>query len=57
MDWAQNHIICKDSFRQRSKLLHLHMFDQYTNSNAEAEHSVLRKESLGVQANGKLYYL
>ena len=33
------------------------MFDRFTNSNAESEHSVLKKKSIGIQANGSFHQL
>ena len=48
---VQNNIISHESFKIRPKLLGLRMFDEFTNSNAEAEHASLKKKSLGVNAN------
>ena len=56
-EWAENHIVCKEDFKSRPRLMNVRMFDRFTNSNAEAEHSALKKKSLGLQANGSLHQL
>ena len=38
------------TFIIRHEVLHLHMFDEYTSSNAGAEYSSLKKSSLGMPA-------
>lgn len=57
IEWAQNHIVCKEAFKQRPQLMNIRMFDRFTNSNAESEHHSLKKKSLGVKANGSLHQL
>ena len=49
--------MCKEAFKLRPEILHVRMFDRYTNSNAEAEHHALKKKSLGLQANSTLHTL
>ena len=51
LHWAQNIILGKESFEIRPTILHIRMFDEYTNSNAESEHAALKKKSLGIQSN------
>lgn len=57
MHTVQNSIICKESFKCRPDIIHVRMFDTYTNSNAESEHHALKKKSLGLQANSTLHTL
>jgi hypothetical protein len=48
LHFIQNSILSKDTFNVCPRLLKLRMFDEFTNSNAESEHSALKKQSLGV---------
>ena len=57
IEWAQNHIVCKESFKKRPELMSVCMFDRFTNSNAESEHCSLKKSSIGLKANGSLHQL
>ena len=50
LHFIQNSILSKDTFNVRPRLLKLRMFDEFTNSNAESEHSALKKQSLGVSS-------
>ena len=54
IEFAQNSIICKASFKRRPELMGVRMFDRFTNSNAEAEHSALKNNSSGLKSNQKL---
>ena len=56
-DWAQNHIVCKEAFKSRPELLSVRMFDRFTNSNAESEHSALKKKSNNISATGSIFKL
>ena len=48
MHYVENIILKKEAFEIRPFLLGTLMFDEFTSSNAEAEHSSLKRPSLGV---------
>ena len=50
----QSTILSHESFCIRPKILDVRMFDEFTTSNAEAEHASLKKKSLGVVATQKM---
>ena len=50
----KNGIIDQPTFTIRHHVLGLRMFDEFTSSNAEAEHSALKRSSLGMNANQKV---
>lgn len=49
--WVHNHITSHSSFSLRPRIMSVRMFDTYTTSNAEAEHSALKCASVGISAN------
>ena len=51
LSWVNNHITSHSSFSSRPHSMSIRMFDTYTTSNAEAEHSALKCASVGISAN------
>ena len=54
LQWVHNHIISEKSFGMRPKVLGTRIFDIYTTSNAESEHSAFKRSSVGVKANDSM---
>ena len=52
--FIQNSILGKESFEIRPSVLGTRMFDEFTNSNVEAEHASLKKKSLGISHTGTM---
>ena len=55
LHWVNNHILVHASFDVRPSLVDRFMFDELTTSNAEAEHSALKRSSLGVSHKDSMH--
>ena len=51
LHWIKNSVIDQPSFSIRSSLLGVRMYDEYTTSNVESEHSIIKSNSVGLTAN------
>ena len=54
LHFIENAILNEPSYSIRPSLLDVMFFDEFTSSNAEAEHSALKKKSLGIVATQKV---
>ena len=57
LHWISNHVLVHESFSIRPSLVHRFMFDELTTSNAEAEHSALKRSSLGISHKDSMHTL
>ena len=54
LEWFSNHILTSHTFSLRPKIINKLHFNEWTNSNAEAEHSALKSKGVDLRANGSL---
>ena len=54
LEWFSNHILTSHTFSLRPKIINKLHFNEWTSSNAEAEHSALKSKGVDLGANGSL---
>ena len=52
--WIKNSIIDEPSFTLRPTILGIRTYDEYTTSNVESEHSIIKSKGVGVASNSKV---
>ena len=52
--WIKNSVIDEASFNIRPQILHKRTYDQYTTSNVESDHSIIKSKGVGVLGNTRV---
>lgn len=54
LHWIKNSIMVEPSFTIRPRILGTRTYDEFTTSNVESEHSIIKSKGVGVMANSKV---